>query len=374
MSRGTVGKNTLGVYYWYIRYIDRTGNRKQKRCENAKWKTKKDALEDLERFRLSIDDIQDESITVGGLFKIYQEQSHKFLKLRSIDTHDKLFRVHIKPIFENMIVSDLKPKDILRWQDVLKVKNLSNNYLSSIQQFFKTLFLWGVKYEYILKNPFTQEFIKNKNVTQNEMQVWSTDEFNRFILKVDNQIYKAFYTLMYWTGLRKGEAMALTVGDINFNTSQINVNKTWDFINQVTTTPKTKNSIRKVYMTQELSIIIKELVDQHKQSNGFDNDCLIFGYNTHLTQTTISRIKNIACIDSGVRIIRMHDFRHSHVSLLAEMGFTPVEIADRLGHTVDMVNNVYSHLFTGSQKRMADKLEAASKKASEDFSKTLGKA
>lgn len=91
-------------------------------------------------------------------------------------------------------------------------------------------------------------------------------------------------------------------------------------------------------------------------------------------QASIDRYKKNACIKAGVKIIRMHEFRHSHVSLLVDMGFTPVEIADRLGHTVEMVNNVYSHLFVGSQKRMADKLEAASIKANEEARKNIGKA
>lgn len=94
----------------------------------------------------------------------------------------------------------------------------------------------------------------------------------------------------------------------------------------------------------------------------------------HLHQSSIDRHKNSAAVKAGVKIIRMHDFRHSHVSLLVDMGFTPVEIADRLGHTVEMVNNVYSHLFVGSQKRMAEKLEEASKKANEEVQIVAGKA
>lgn len=127
-------------------------------------------------------------------------------------------------------------------------------------------------------------------------------------------------------------------------------------------------------MTSEMRKKLKKLVSLHKRSADYDNTCLVFGYNTHMHQASIDRYKKNACIKAGVKIIRMHEFRHSHVSLLVDMGFTPVEIADRLGHTVEMVNNVYSHLFVGSQKRMADKLEAASIKANEEARKNIGKA
>ena len=66
---------------------------------------------------------------------------------------------------------------------------------------------------------------------------------------------------------------------------------------------------------------------------------------------------NQACEKSGIKRIRIHDIRHSHVSLLIELGFTPLLIAERIGDTVDMVNNIYGHLYPNKDKDVAEKLQ-----------------
>jgi integrase len=109
-------------------------------------------------------------------------------------------------------------------------------------------------------------------------------------------------------------------------------------------------------MPKDVCDAILQLVESYQGYEGLSQDSLVFGMNKHISSTTLKRVQEQACVASGVRIIRIHDLRHSHVSLLVSMGFNPVEIAKRLGHTVEMVNNTYSHLFTSSQQSMADKL------------------
>jgi integrase len=88
-----------------------------------------------------------------------------------------------------------------------------------------------------------------------------------------------------------------------------------------------------------------------------DSQINLFAYDIFLAPTSIKNKQRAACQRSGVKVIRIHDFRHSHVSLLVNMGFNPFEIAKRLGHTVEMVNNVYSHWFMESQINMVRKLD-----------------
>lgn len=354
-----IGKTKDGIYFYSVRYKDIRGNFKQKKVQNKEWTTKKEAKEAMERFLVGLTDakIDTSTITMNALYETFVMFNAGKTKARTHITWDKIYTVHIKPDLGNHIVSKITPHHILLWQTKLLKKNYSDNYTKTIQVFCKSIFLFGVKYEYIQKNPFNQEYVRNNNVNKIEMTIWTTDEFNRFIEKVEDLTYKAFFMSLYWGGLRKGEAFALQDKDINFQTGVINVSKTYDFVNKVTTTPKTKRSTRSIYMTSNVKAILWQLVQEHKKRSDYHDSCLLFGYDTHITATTVKRYQEYACIESGVKICRIHDLRHSHVSLLVSMGFNPVEIADRLGHTVDMVNNVYSHLFTGSQKRMADKLD-----------------
>ena len=62
--------------------------------------------------------------------------------------------------------------------------------------------------------------------------------------------------------------------------------------------------------------------------------------------------------ESGVKRIRLHDLRHSHSSMLIEMGFSPLEIADRFGHEkIETTLNTYSHLYPNKQEKLADRLD-----------------
>lgn len=59
---------------------------------------------------------------------------------------------------------------------------------------------------------------------------------------------------------------------------------------------------------------------------------------------------------AGVKRIRIHDLRHSHISLLIDMGFSAVAIADRVGHESIEITYRYAHLFPSKQKEMANRL------------------
>ena len=93
---------------------------------------------------------------------------------------------------------------------------------------------------------------------------------------------------------------------------------------------------------------------------GYDDNKLVFNFDKHLDENAIRTRKNKWCEQAQVKQIRIHDFRHSHVSLLINMGFNPFEIAKRLGHTVEMVNETYGHLFQEAQQNMINKLDELS--------------
>lgn len=344
-----------GVLFFSVRYKDSLGNTKAKFMQNKNWKTKREAKEAMDLFLLSVK-TDNNKITVDQLFQLYREHTKEKIKQHSIATQDNYYFNHIKPYLGNLIMKNITPRDILKWQNYLVSKKFSNHYSSSIQHFFRTLINFGQKYEYINRNPFKGDFVTNHEETKEEMEIWPIEDFNRFIPYAPTLTYEAFFTVLYWSGLRKGEATALLVSDIDFKNSQITVTKTYDFVNKISTLPKTKNSIRTVTITDNVKALLNELCKAHRASYDYSDERYVFGYDAPLAATTIERIKHKMCLAAGVKEIRIHDLRHSHVSLLVSLGFSPIEIAKRLGHTVDMVNNVYSHLFKDSQQRMVDRL------------------
>lgn len=369
-----VGKTKDGIIYFYVRYKDASGKVKQKKQMSKAWKTKKEAKEAEDKFLESVKVIGT-NITVGELYQLYLKDHGSSMKLKSLYTQDNTYSNYIKPYFEKRVVDKITKQDIMIWQRQLadstfsktkfKKELLSNGYIAKIQEYLKTILIFGEKYDYIERNPFTIRIYQRKEEVKKEMLYWTAEEFNRFILEIDDIVFEAFFRVLYGCGLREGEAMALTIGDVNLKDGMITVNKTYDSIHRICTTPKTKNSYRSVQMTDKVKTSVQKLIDHYRLAEGFSDDRILFGYCVHLAPKTIKNRQVAACKKAKVKVIRIHDFRHSHVSLLVNMGFNAFDIAKRLGHTVEMVNEVYSHWFTESQTTMVNALNEYDRKMDE---------
>lgn len=368
-----IGKTKDGIIFYSIRYEDEDGSTKQKYQQDKKWRTKKEAKEAMDAFLAGLNKhIPNQALTLDQLYKRYTEFKKDKIKPRSLGTYDKFYYGFIHEYFGGHKINKITPTSIHKWQTWLLDKGIKNNYSSNIQMFFKALLNFAIEFDMLERNPFRGSLIKNTlEYKKADYEIWTPEEFNQFIGYVEDDMYKALFMILYLCGLRKGEAIALTIKDINFNNSTINVSKTYDRTHNIVTTPKTKNSVRSVYMVEELKNQLLKLIELYKKYPEYDEDAILLGYNSHLSETTIKRVQEKACIESKVKIIRIHDLRHSHVSLLIDMGFNPHQIADRLGHTVDMVNNTYAHLFLDTQQKMADMLEARMKGITDPIKRTL---
>lgn len=159
--------------------------------------------------------------------------------------------------------------------------------------------------------------------------------------------FYAFETL-YWCGIREGELLALTPEDFDFENSTVRINKSYQRIQglDVVTTPKTKKSNRIIQMPE---FLCDEMQGYLKQLYGVESDSRIFPITKHYLKHEMQR----GCKEAGVKVIRIHDLRHSHISLLIDMGFTALAIADRVGHESIDITYRYAHLFPTRQKEMA---------------------
>lgn len=350
-----IGKNKEGVMYFSIYYKDSFGNRKQKKQENKDWKTKKEVQRAIDLFKLSLN-THSTDITVGHLYEMFYEHKKGKLKLLSLSTMNSAYNNHIKKTFGDMLIDQVTNKDITTWQRELLNQGYKNKTLQKNQVLLKSIFEYGVKYSYLKKNPFINDVLRNRDEVKTEMMFWTNDEFNKFIQCVDEKVYEVFFILLYWSGLRLGEAQALQLSDIDFIKGTVNVNKSYDVLNDVITSPKTHSSYRVVSLPEVVLKALDELLLEYKQIDGFNENIILFGFNKRLNKDTIKRKQKEACELAKVKVIRIHDLRHSHISMLIHLGFSAFEIAKRLGHSVDMVNNVYGHLFPEKDKLMVDRL------------------
>lgn len=297
--------------------------------------------------------------TFKDFIELYMKDMEHRLKPSTIANKRFLIDLKITPYFGRMPLNEIKPTDVRHWQNELtsyRDENgnpYSQTYLKTIQNQLTAIFNYAVKYYGLKENPCHKAGGMGKK-NADEMLFWTKDEFARFIEAVrDKPAAYAIYMTLYYTGMREGELLALTPADVDMENATIRINKSYQRLNgqDVVTTPKTPKSNRTVTIPAVLVNCLKEYM---AQCYDLQPDDRLFPYTKHYLNHEMER----GCKRSGVKKIRVHDVRHSHASLLVEMGFSPLLIAERLGHErVQTTMETYSHLYPNKQTEVARQLD-----------------
>lgn len=257
-----------------------------------------------------------------------------------------------------MPVSSIKATDIIKWQNKMlgyrndKGKQYSQAYLKSINSQLSAIFNHAVKYYELRQNPVTKAGSMGKKDAR-EMEFWTKEEYQKFIEEVmDKPISFYAFEMLYWCGLRMGELLALTPKDFDFERKTVRINKSYQRIRQkdVITDPKTPKSKRTITMPEFLAEEMKECISL---LYGIEDNDRIFQISKHYLHNEMDRGSKAA----GVKRIRIHDLRHSHVSMLINQGFSAVDIANRVGHESIDITFRYAHMFPTTQKEIAHRLD-----------------
>ena len=343
--------NKTGKWFCKFYYTDWQGNNRQK------WKrgfaTKKEALA-YERDFLEKQSANPD-MTFQNLYELYMEDMAARLKQSTILTKKHIYETHILPFFGNKPINEIKASDVRRWQNQLMTSSngYSKTYLKTINNQLTCIINYAKRFYDLNTNPCGQAGSMGQAKAE-EMDYWTYDEYTAFREGIkDKPLSYICFQVLYWTGMREGELLALTVADINLATKQIDINKTYQRLNgkDITTPPKTKKSKRKVpipdFLCQELQNFIntRYMLDPNER---------LFPATKHFLSHEMER----GCKKTGIKQIRIHDIRHSHASLLINQGCDALILADRLGHEkVSTTLNTYSHLFPHKQQELVSNLE-----------------
>lgn len=274
-------------------------------------------------------------------------------KKQSIRSLKERFNSIIIPYFKDFDVFNIKQSDYLAFISFLDNKDYSYNYKRNIHYLMCSFYNYLVIFLGVSINipkvvgGFKKEF--NKCSTD----FYTLSEFNKFIKFVDDDVYRQFFIFMFFTGCRPGETMALKFSDLK--NSFISINKTIDeHGNREVSSPKTFKSNRIIEIDKKLYKSLLKLKKYYiKKYNIIDFDYYIFGGIKPLAPTTINRKKVNACKLANIKVIRLHDFRHSHATLLVNKKIMINEVSRRLGHSnVSTTLNTYVHTNREQEKRV----------------------
>lgn len=359
------------------KYETKTGNKWMVRCsyvvegEKLRYKkkgfpTKKEAQNHEYVFLLKKNDTSEKEniLTFQELYFFYIEDMKKRIKETSIKTIQFSVNKHVLPYFSNCNIHEISTKDIRDWQNILLDKHFSERYIKKIHSQFSTILNYGIKYYNLQKNLLTIVGTPQykQQETKKEMLIYSLEEFKAFSDVIHDITFKVFFELLYWTGMRQGEALALTWNDINMNEKTISITKTLAYVQgkkKFFTPPKNKSSVRKILLDDQLLAKLNHLKSEHLKITNYSDDFFVFGANAYLSTTTIQRKRDKYSTKANVKKIRIHDFRHSHASyLINNMKNDETNIllvAKRLGHSdIQMTLNRYSHLLPNKEYQLID--------------------
>lgn len=341
---------------WFVKFYVKDWTGKNKQVKKRGFATKREALEYERSYKVRQESNLD--MTFEDFFKLYSEDMELRLKRNTWLTKEHIIRTKILPYFRLLKMNEITAADVIKWQNELiayKDENgvgYSMTYRKTMHNQLSCIFNHACKFYNLRNNPARQAGCMGREESK-EMLFWTTEEYKRFSEAIiDKPMSYYAFEMLYWTGMRLGECLALTMADFDFSKNTVRICKSYQRLEgkDVITTPKTKKSVRTIKMPKFLA---EEMKVYFEMLYGYKETDRIFQVTKSYLHHEMERGSKIA----GVKKIRIHDLRHSHVSHLIELGFSAVAIADRVGHESIDITYRYAHLFPSTQIEMADKLD-----------------
>ncbi|MCT3034844.1 site-specific integrase [Pediococcus parvulus] len=339
------------------------------------FKTQKEATLALSRLELEINDKgslpKENNILFSEVYKEWHTQHINRIEESTDDKIVSLFKNHVLPAFGNKRVRSITTHEcqrvLNRW-----FKEVTLNYKRWFT-YTKKVLNFAVKQGYIQQNPadLVTMPLKKADTGDKPENFWDKEELTTFFKCLDKKKQPEQFTwfrLLAFTGLRKGEALALTWEDIDFNNSTLRVNKNLGkgyHGHLYLKAPKTRASRRTIELDPiTLSTLKKWRMEQRELYlmhgiNTLHDKQLLFAANknTFLSENT-PRMWLVRVIEANnLKPITTHGFRHTHCSALFSAGATLKEVQVRLGHSdIQTTMNVYAHVTKDQNVEAVSKL------------------
>ena len=341
---------------WFVKFYAKDWTGENRQVKKRGFATKREALEYERSYKVRQECNLD--MTFEDFFKLYSEDMQLRLKRNTWLTKEHIVRTKILPYFKKLKMNEIYVSDIIKWQNELIAYRDENGvgysmtYRKTMHNQLSCIFNHACKFYNLRNNSARQAGCMGREEAK-EMLFWTTEEYKKFSEAIiDKPMSYYAFEMLYWTGMRLGECLALTKADFDFMKNTVHICKSYQRLEgqDVITTPKTAKSTRTIKLPRFLA---EEMQVYFEMLYGYKDTDRIFQVTKSYLHHEMERGSKIA----GVKKIRIHDLRHSHVSHLIELGFSAVAIADRVGHESIDITYQYAHLFPSTQIEMADKLD-----------------
>lgn len=295
-------------------------------------------------------------IMFPNLVEIYMSDMEHRLKPTTMENKKNIIDGKLLPYFSLLKVSDIDTIKVRKWQNELlsfrdeKGKPYSQTYLKTCNNQLSAILNYAVKHYNLPSNPCQAAGSIGKSKAE-EMNIWTQEEYERFSKQINKSAFKLAFDILFYTGVRSGELLALTPADILPN-KRLSINKNFAKLKgeELFLVPKTPKSKRTISIPDFLYDAIQEHISK---LYGIEPDQRIF----YFTKSALEKELKRTAPKADLVPIRVHDLRHSHASMLIDMGFDVVAISERLGHeSAKTTLDTYSHLYPDKDEKLAGEL------------------
>ena len=345
-----------GSWYCSFYYTDWSGARRRKKKEG--FRSRREARDYETAFLLR--HTLDRDMPFATLTALYLEDCRNRCKPTSLYQKTYLIENKILPYYKKMSVGEIEASTVRRWQNELlshrdaKGSPYADAYLKSIHVQLSAIFNYGVRYCGLTSNPaaLCGTFARRRMAA---MDFWTVQEFERFLSCIGRDTTQGImFQLLFWTGIRSGELLALTAADYDPDRKLLHISRNYCRFHgeDLFLEPKTPKSARPVALPDFLCDSLNGYLRRAPERQNAER---LFPVSKYYLAAAMKR----GCRLAQVKEIRIHDLRHSHASLLIELGYSPLLIAERLGHEkIETTLQTYSHLYPNKQSDLALQLDA----------------
>lgn len=307
-------------------------------------------------------------MTVQKLYDLYVARRKGELRQATLEKKQSVLKTHVLPLLKETPLRELDGDALRTWRTKIGEKPLLASTKNTAYKELRTMLIFARDYGLLKESPMKE--IKPfrdpyREAAAVKLRYYTKPEFDKFIAEAKSDAEKigalrvwglyVFFMMAYYTGMRKGEINALRWTDVDGEryiwvrrsmTQKVKGEK-W-----IETPPKTESSVRRIQMPLPLIAALKEHKERQKKMDGWNESLFICGGFYPMPDTVIENANKLYGERAGLPHITIHEFRHSHASLLCNAGVNIKEIARRLGHTdVEITLKTYSHLYPTEEER-----------------------
>lgn len=310
-------KDANGTWHIQFRYTDWAGNKHK--SQKRGFKTKKEAEEWYHRFMLQ--QASDPSMLFRDFWEIYLADMKTRLRKTTIRQKRYIAEIKILPYFGDMPLNEITAPQIRKWQNEIIKQGYKPTYLKRINNELNAIMNYAVNYYDLKSNPCRKAGSMGK-AKADEREYWSVEEFNKFTdAIVDKHDSWVGFQILFWTGIRIGELLALKVEDFDFDKNTMRIDESYTVLEreEIIDAPKTESSFRTIILHTELTEIVREYIGTLYKPK--KNTRLFEGHTKHFFEKELKR----GITNSGVKKVVIHGLRHSHASILVQQNYNPVD-------------------------------------------------